>query len=1493
MTTTTRLDHVPILEGTQNYQLWEREMKIALMGEDLWKYVSSSTDPKRRVELAAQAPVLSDAPTDQELDALEKFQVASVKTAALIRRKLSPMVSMRIPRSADMDPRAVWGHLQSHFSQIDTSAQFALIGHLEKLRLKDASDAERYLAEFSDTLEKLLSTGMTLDDRQQVYLLLKGLPEAGSWGVFRQTLQHHISEAASGSAPFNSSSVMSRIQAEARRLGGYSALSRSGPGSEYANVTSEGRPVTSHRRNASGVACSVCGRTSHDKERCWEKGGGAEGQMPAWMVMQDAERAARRAGRAPAPLKPSSSGTAQKPSSSSSSNESVHAAFCHDGTSPSPSHTLDPTPEYSFASLNNVPTEVVQAALASGQALMDSGATSHVIRDRSAFWTYDESQRPDVRTACQGTLPTLARGDCVVVVQSTTGPIRLRLRNCLHAPQAQLDLLSVGKFLRKGFHCDFRPGRFVVKGPKTASPRFRCEGPILGDLAFLDITFLAPALPGLGSSLEIAAFVRPPLTRDLWHARLGHAAPRAIMDLVSKSEGMTLGGPPFSVCEPCIMGKHPQSPHPSSGSRASHPLDLVHGDICGPFPVQTPHGKLYFIAFLDDHTHAVETHLLATRDQALEAFQLTHRKWERQFDRKLRRVRLDNAGEFKSDVFTAYLRDHGIVRESSAPYAHEQNGKAERLMRTLQGRTRSMMTAVGAPPSLWGEAVLACSFLFMLTPSRALPGHCTPYEMVHGRSPDLSRLRVWGCRCFARVPTELQTKLGSRSRECRLMGFPEGVKGYRVRDVSSGTFFNSCDVIFDEGFRDVDADTTDTFDADAVDTPSAEHTPVVEPPLAPAPAPSRALLPPPREPSTRVRQASRLGEQYARDRDAQRLASERRSAAWRARHSRSNAISEPAVASDSDSSDLSSVPSDITLPSAPMASHVFDDDYVNLFCEEIICLSLRSDTPRNPLTPGYDMTLPPATYKESQLRSDALVWQACVDKELALMKSMNVYVLAILPPGWKAIGNRWVFEFKLTEIDPATEAKVDPTAKGRLVAKGFNQIPGIDFGRTFAPVVKASSVRLLAALACYHGWILDCFDATRAFLWGELEEEIYMKLPDGFRLPPGTSLPPGAASLFDCVWRLTRSIYGLKQASLVWYSKIRGILERLGLVRSEVDHALFHFRGTWRGVEVSAIIALHVDDGLGGSNHQPYLDWVKSEIRKEFGLKDLGPVRCFLGVEFERDLANRILWMHQATYIKVLLEDHGMSDCNSVRTPMDTSRAFSVDSPTLLDRRIEYQAIIGKLLFLSLCTRPDISYTVNSLAQHASAPRQCHFDAVKRTLWYLKGTATVGLRYQSDNDAPLTSLIGFCDSDWAGEEDRKSVSGHCWFLGSHLVDWSSKKQSCIALSSTEAEYVALGACVQTGIALRSALVQVNLEPDRPIVIGCDNEGATSLAANSSHHSRAKHIDIKYHFIRSHVRSGAFSVVHVPSRDNCADVFTKPLPYDLHTQFCKMLCLVAR
>ena len=192
-------------------------------------------------------------------------------------------------------------------------------------------------------------------------------------------------------------------------------------------------------------------------------------------------------------------------------------------------------------------------------------------------------------------------------------------------------------------------------------------------LGFLDIEFVKLP-PPMGSELSTFAKVSP--SRDLWHARLGHAGESAVKQLASNSKGMVLSGEPFLTCEACIVGKHVRAPHLPSSSWAGGPLEFVHCDIAGPFPVQTPHGKLYFIIFLDDHLHALDLQLLATRDQALLALEIIHPRWEKRFGHKLKTIRLDNGGEFLGHVFMDYLHLHGISRQLAAPYAHQQNGRA-------------------------------------------------------------------------------------------------------------------------------------------------------------------------------------------------------------------------------------------------------------------------------------------------------------------------------------------------------------------------------------------------------------------------------------------------------------------------------------------------------------------------------------------------------------------------------------------------------------------------------------------------------------------------------------------------------------------------------------------------------------------------------------------------------------------------------------------------
>jgi hypothetical protein len=685
------------------------------------------------------------------------------------------------------------------------------------------------------------------------------------------------------------------------------------------------------------------------------------------------------------------------------------------------------------------------------------------------------------------------------------------------------------------------------------------------------------------------------------------------------------------------------------------------------------------------------------------------------------------------------------------------------------------------------------------------------------------------------------------------MGYPEGTKGYRLCDQVTGAFFTARDVIFDECTLSISHDSDSDTDA------STDHHHLPPAPIAPAPV--LAQIEAPRR-SSRVRVPTEAGRQFAEDIAASkaRLQSLRDA---RTVKTAELALQEGVVLPSE--SERAEAPVEVNGDLAEIELNTdVPEVLANIVIEEQANITIRSDRKRHPSSPDYDMKLPPATYDEAMLRPDRDHWLAAMRAELAVMKEMTVYKLATLPAGRKAIGNCWVLEFK-------DDNKGGPVFKARLVAQGFSQIPGIDYGATFAPVLKTASVRLISAIACKNDWELDSFDARRAFLWGVLKEEIYMRQPKGFEEGDWKVL----------VWLMLRTIYGLKQSAMEWYEQVRSVMEELGFTRCTVDHAVFLYDRTvsTSTVRIVCIIGFHVDDGLGTSNSPGFLKYVKGKIDKRFGIKDLGPVTKFLGIQFERDRSSRRLWLHQSEYITYLLEEYGMLDCNPITLPLDANYPFGrpTDVPIVIANLPTcYCKLIGELLYLSICTRPDISYAVNALVQHSANPSLAHYAAGKRLLRYLAGTSNLCMSYGGDR--VHEPLHAYCDADWASSlEDCLSISGYAWFYAGGLIAHASKKQSTHALSSTEAEYMAVTHVIQEGLWLRSLFNELRLVLAVPIVIYIDNTGAISLSKEAKNHIHSKHIDVRYHFIRGHIERGTFLPEWLPTHSNTADIFTKALP----------------
>jgi transposase InsO family protein len=504
----------------------------------------------------------------------------------------------------------------------------------------------------------------------------------------------------------------------------------------------------------------------------------------------------------------------------------------------------------------------------------------------------------------------------------------------------------------------------------------------------------------------------------------------------------------------------------------------------------------------------------------------------------------------------------------------------------------------------------------------------------------------------------------------------------------------------------------------------------------------------------------------------------------------------------------------------------------------------------------------PKTYKQALKSSNANNWMKAMEAEYQSLKNHRTWDLVDLPPGANLVGCKWIYKVKLR-----ANGEIDRYI-ARLVAQGFSQKPGVDFDEVYAPVAKYKSIRTLLAIGNQFDLEIHQMDVVAAYLNGDISEDIYMKQPDGFI----------SKNFPNKVCKLNRSLYGLKQSGRCWNEKIDRYLKSQGYQQSDADPCIYHRTKNVGGRMVLLYIGVYVDDTIFMSNDTATLHSEKAKISEEFSMDDRGEIHFILGMEIRRDRANKILTISQKQYLETVLERFGMSDCNPISTPVETGKRFErlTEDAETVDVKI-YQAAIGSLNYAAIATRPDISLAVGLLSQHMVRPGKEHWSGVKRILRYLKGTLDLGLKFEATSSDDFV-LHGYSDADWAGcPESRKSTSGQLFKLGNSLISWRSRKQSIVALSTTEAEYVALCDATQESVWLRQLLRDIGHEQRNATTIHEDNQGAIVLSQNPKDHTRTKHIDIKFHFIREKVAGKELEVVYCGTTDMIADALTKGLP----------------
>lgn len=909
----------------------------------------------------------------------------------------------------------------------------------------------------------------------------------------------------------------------------------------------------------------------------------------------------------------------------------------------------------------------------------------------------------------------------------------------------------------------------------------------------------------------------------MWHKRLGHIGAQNMCKLLKLSEGMNLQKQQvietIKNCEVCILAKQTRLPFENDRHKASRPLEIIHSDVCYVSP-PTWDNKQYFVTFEDDFSGFVQIYLLGAKSEVSECAKEYVAEVEAKFNLKISKLRSDNGGEYESTEFKKWCKNRGIILDRSTPYTPQLNGTAERLNRTILDKARAMILESKLDKEMWGEAVLAATYVLNRSPKANK--ETTPFELWFNRKPNLKNLRIFGSTAYAKILTR-SGKFEERSEKLIFVGYCQN--GYRLWDKEKREIVLRRDVKFIE-----------------TNSHAAEDD-----------------------------YSSIISEQDEKDDAISNENSERESE--HTRRDKSPSVQE----SDFDGNQSESELDDKDSESSEWLPESDDDDEDPSAPENPSGDRRYPDRPRQPpvrypeqasladrVIPGCSGSPDPQTYNEALASPEQHKWQAAINAETAALKDNKTWVLVNKNEAKtsKILSSKWVFR-----------TKEDGTKKARLVVRGFEQ-GDIDYGEIFSPVASISSIRTLLVLAVERDMNIAKFDIKSAFINAELQESVFMYIPQGFEKFEGK------------ICKLNKALYGLKQSPQAWNTTLTQHLVKQGFKQLKTDSCIFKNKTN------TVFISIHVDDGLVVFKCKTELDKLINLLGKDFDIKTEVNPTDYLGIEIKRGVS--YIKISQSKYTDNVLKTFNMYDAKSVETPMIpenvSGNIFETGENQIEVINFPYRKAVGSLLYLSNKTRPDIAFATNVVSRHLDNPDKSDVIKVKRILRYLKGTMSDGIIFEKSG---TLNLNAYSDADYGGDLDtRRSTTGYVIFIGNSPVCWSSRRQHLVATSSAESELMAAFDCVKTLAYMRNLMLELIDEYKENILyvnhnrLFIDNQSTIKLIKNGVNGKRSKHMDIRFHFIKEKVERNKVEIKYISTDRQIADILTKPLQkikFNFHKQ----------
>jgi hypothetical protein len=901
------------------------------------------------------------------------------------------------------------------------------------------------------------------------------------------------------------------------------------------------------------------------------------------------------------------------------------------------------------------------------------------------------------------------------------------------------------------------------------------------------------------------------------HCSLGHVSLKKIRQTIKATTGIKATSIPKTIqCHACHVTKC-KKPRKFNRSLHTESKNRVHSDL-KTFSSLSMKSYKGFSLYVHEGTRFAVIYLFRYKSETDDFTKLYFAKYKTIFEHKwptsALEWRTDGGGEFISKRIQDYIRGEGVLWTPSPARTPHLNGISERTIQSIVNMAKAMLAHSGLSKGFWAYACLAATYVYNRTVHSKLK-NTTPVEALTGKPPDISELKTFGCMALAHIPKEDRANgLSNNGEIVRFIGYSNRFKTYVTMSHSGKIRRLRIDRFFEDKFifpTEIDVANTEAFNVQQKHDQSDINT---------LPKFDFRVLP---------------------------------SNLWSSRAPTPPVDNRPHYSRQS--------PRQSNRPGRSIRNRVFDNRFGAVLFKMATCnrKPKQQTKPSSQVISGaeyksvFEIDQVPTSYKEAVTGPERRYWIPAIEEEFKNMKHNKVFTEVLVKQQTPLVSTRFVFKKK-----PLSENRC--RFKARLVARGFSQVKGVNVFETYASTLSLSSLRLMISIAGHLNFKINSVDVESAFLEAKLDELVYLSIPDGYNATLKTT------DSHIVALKCNKAIYGLSQASRCWSLTLANYLIKNQMSRLSMDPCIFTKRD--KAGNLILIVGVYVDDVAIAYKSESHLNWFLTLLSSRFRIKNLGPLKTILGIEIHKEPQGFSL--SQNEYIKRMCERFGLKRSKRARNPIVVGLDLTDYESSEPINKTQYLSLIGSLLYISNGTRPDITYALGQLARYNQDPRLIHWHTATRLATYLLNTCDTKLHLPGDG----AIIVTFADSSWASEIDSsKSVTGHITRCFGGCITWGSKKQEIVALSSAEAEFIAISTALRSTIHIRELLKELKLNvPPTPVLT--DSTSAISLVEHST--KRTRHVRLRYHNVRSCHEAGEIKVSKINTKLNPADCLTKAL-----------------